>query len=731
MKKLVFTLTILAGFTMQALAYDFQSGNLLYTIISTVPPCVSLDGHIDSTAAQGELVIPETVEYEGVTYTVTSISRNAFYYCQGLTGNLVIPNTITEICIQSFSYCTGFTGDLVIPNTITELGTDNLPGGATFDGAFEGCRGFTHLVLGESLETIGCLCFCGCSGFTGALELPSGLKEIWECAFEDCSGFTGELFLPDSLMNIGGAAFAGCGSFTGVLTIPESIESIGSEAFLGCRGIETITLPQHYIFNDATRVFAYCTGLIAVEIPEGWANTGSGTFQNCSDLVSVHLPESLLFIGGRAFQNCSSLSEINVPEGVKEIRVEAFMNCASLTEFVFPENLTQIGASAFSHCVSLSGDLIIPDYLERMEPYAFDSCVGFNRLVMGAHVNYIAEPAFENTEFELIIIKAMVPPVLQRKPNQNAWHFPVDIPIMVPCGTLEAYQSAEGWSEFTNITEDCGGLPAFNGSEWYYEILNENGSITYQHLEYAADTTVSHKDVQIIIRTNTLYDKGEHVEVTREYIYEEDNKVYWWNKDLQEFTVLYDLGALQGDEWEIKVGMESLTMHVDAVDQYYYDGRLFKLLQVSDEGDLFSGTIVCGIGHLTSFFPERLMTRGKNFRVEGIRCYWREGELVFKYGDKDCDEVYEELHNGIDENGPSTGSGTLTVYPNPTHGVLVVETRFIASHQTETYRITNLMGQTLMSGTITAENQQIDVSNLPEGMYFITVGDAMRKFVLR
>ena len=271
----------------------------------------------------------------------------------------------------------------------------------------------------------------------------------------------------------------------------------------------------------------------------------------------------------------------------------------------------------------------------------------------------------------------------------------------------------------------------FNGSEWYYEIENEDGSITYQYLESSADTTVNNQTVTIIIRTNTLYDKAGHTEVTHEYIYEENDVVYWWNKDLQEFTVLYDLGAEVGDEWEIKVGTESLVMHVDAVESVEYEGRTFKTLQVSDAEELFSGTIVCGIGHLTSFFPERLMNRGKGYRVEGIRCYWREGELVFKNGDKDCDEVYKEYHNGIEEDGPSTGSGTLTVYPNPTNGVVYVETRRATSLQTETYRITNLMGQTVLMGSLNADTQRIDVSALPQGMYFITVGDMTRKFVVR
>ena len=272
-------------------------------------------------------------------------------------------------------------------------------------------------------------------------------------------------------------------------------------------------------------------------------------------------------------------------------------------------------------------------------------------------------------------------------------------------------------------------------SEWYYEIQNENGSITYQYMYQAGDTVVQDEPTHILVKINTLYDKGVHEDVTHEYVYERDNKVYWWNKTLEEFTVLYDLGAEEGDSWTIKVGTETLTMHVDAVEQYEYEGKTYRMLHVSDPEGLFSGDIVCGIGHLISFFPERLMDNGDGVRVEGLRCYWVDDELVFKYGDEDCDAIYEELH-GIEEDGHSTGSGTvgtLTIYPNPTDGILFVQTLRATSlpDQTQTYHITNLMGQTLLTGQITAETQQIDVAALPNGMYFITVGETTRKFVIR
>jgi hypothetical protein len=275
------------------------------------------------------------------------------------------------------------------------------------------------------------------------------------------------------------------------------------------------------------------------------------------------------------------------------------------------------------------------------------------------------------------------------------------------------------------------------GSEWYYEIQNENGNITYQYMYQAGDTIINNDTAHILVKINTLYDKDIHTEVTHEYVYERDGKLYWWNKTLGEFTVLYDFNAEVGDEWEIKVGTESIVMHVDAVEDFEYEGKTYRMLRVSDADDIFSGDIVCGIGHLTSFFPERLMDNRDGIRVEGLRCYWIEDELVFNpEGEEECDAIYSEVH-GIEEDGPSTpstGSGTagaFAVYPNPTNGVLFVETVCTPSLPDQTYRITNLMGQTVLSGNINADNQQINVSSLPQGMYFITFAGETRKFVVR
>ena len=120
----------------------------------------------------------------------------------------------------------------------------------------------------------------------------------------------------------------------------------------------------------------------------------------------------------------------------------------------------------------------------------------------------------------------------------------------------------------------------------------------------------------------------------------------------------------------------------------------------------------------------------KGYRVENIRCFWQDGELVYQNGDQDCDEIYEQYHLGVEENDDENG---FAVYPNPTDGII-----YVMSDNCGEYRITNLMGQTLMTGNITSENQMIDVSSLPKGIYFITLTNktpnydvSTQKFVIK
>ena len=97
----------------------------------------------------------------------------------------------------------------------------------------------------------------------------------------------------------------------------------------------------------------------------------------------------------------------------------------------------------------------------------------------------------------------------------------------------------------------------------------------------------------------------------------------------------------------------------------------------------------------------------------------------------DWSECLDKNVMAVDENNALE----IKVYPNPTNGVLYVQTLHVTSLPTKTgYCIVNLTGQILLQGNITEETQQIDVSGLAEGMYFVRIqgdrGIVIKKFCI-
>lgn len=68
----------------------------------------------------------------------------------------------------------------------------------------------------------------------------------------------------------------------------------------------------------------------------------------------------------------------------------------------------------------------------------------------------------------------------------------------------------------------------------------------------------------------------------------------------------------------------------------------------------------------------------------------------------------------------------FSVYPNPTTGTIHVTTPNSSSSRRD-YRITNVLGQAVMTGKV--NNDGINVSGLMDGLYFISVDGVTRKFV--
>ena len=121
----------------------------------------------------GEVVIPETVEYIGTAYSVTSIGQSAFKDCTGLTS-VTIPNSVTSIESSAFYGSSGLTS-VTIPNSVTSIGY----------AAFWVCSGLTSVTIGNSVKSIGGDAFYSCSGLT-SVTIPNSVTSIGGDAFASC-----------------------------------------------------------------------------------------------------------------------------------------------------------------------------------------------------------------------------------------------------------------------------------------------------------------------------------------------------------------------------------------------------------------------------------------------------------------------------------------------------------------------------------------------------------------
>ena len=126
MKKLL-SIILFVLLCCYAMAYDFSAvcstgQTLFYNITSDVEPyTVEIVPENESSPyynvnPSGDLEIPETVEYNSITYSVAGIGNYAFRGCSGLTS-VAIPNSVTSIGDDAFYECSGllavyFTGDI-------------------------------------------------------------------------------------------------------------------------------------------------------------------------------------------------------------------------------------------------------------------------------------------------------------------------------------------------------------------------------------------------------------------------------------------------------------------------------------------------------------------------------------------------------------------------------------------------------------------------------------------
>ena len=328
MKHLFFTLFSLMVCTMLR-AYDAKIDGIYYNFSGNKATVTYRDEWYDSY--KGDLIIPESVSYNGKTYSVTSIGDLAISNCTSL-NSITIPNSVTTIEKRAFYWCPSLTS-INIPGSVKSIGNS----------AFYHCTNLTSVTLSEGLTLIGGMAFLECSALT-SITIPNSVTRIEGSAFCGCTKLT-SIVIPNGVLSIEPFTFKDCRSLFSV-SIPESVTHIGSVAFYDCKALTSITIPKG-VTSIGEDAFSGCRSLTSITL--NCPNVGSW-FANLKSLKEVTFAENVTSIADKAFSGCTGLTSITIPNSTTVIGESAFSGCSNLNAAIIGNSITNIGKNAFSGC---------------------------------------------------------------------------------------------------------------------------------------------------------------------------------------------------------------------------------------------------------------------------------------------------------------------------------------------------------------------------------------------
>ena len=340
--------------------------------------------------------IPSNVTHNDVNYTVTSVDKEAFYEQKGM-HTVVLPSTVAIIDTAAFYLSS--VEYVEMPN-VTHI----------LYGAFTGAP-LSSVDIPECIVEIGAYAFDG--SLVRHLSLPAGIDTLREHAFYNCPLET--IVFHDGIKVV--EDYAITARFIDTLVFPGSLEKLGRIS------INTYAAPANVDNHQCKQ--------IVIEESNYPLEIGDECFMYLNNLKTIHLPSRTTALGRNCFAY-SGMETIALPQQIRVIPVACFIGCDSLREVVLPENLDTIERNAF-----------------------YDDTL-LKTITIPANVKMIKNDAFRTSGVDSVRMECVEPPLFDIKPftSSHTIHF------TVPCHTMETYQSAPGWSTYSNFTyhEDCVGV---------------------------------------------------------------------------------------------------------------------------------------------------------------------------------------------------------------------------------------------------------------------------------
>lgn len=434
--KLKLSLTLLLLFAATtATAYDFEVDGILYKINGN-EVAVTYKGQYHYSVYgyyKGDVVIPDSVTYNGKTYAVTAIGNYAMELCYDLKS-IYIPTTVRTIGKNAFNACSKIE-EINIPSSVTYIG----------EYALAHCKGFTSITVDDDNPVYDSRNNCNAINETATNTLLFGCRNT---------------VIPNDITTIGASAFSSR-EYMNTIHIPNSVTAIGRAAFIYCTNMTNIEFPHSVTCID-DKAFYGCTGLKDLNIPNTVCHIGNQAFYETSGLESITVENGNPFYDSR--DNCNAIIEtasntlmlgcVNtvIPTSVTVIGREAFRKCISMVGIDIPNSIVIIASMAFSGCSKLSS-VVIPTSVTEIQSYSFANCTALKTIDISNTVTSIGDGAFNGCSgLDTITCRAVTPPSIKRGSFMcNNVDIYSRVTLRVPRGAIEAYKAQEEFGRFASI----------------------------------------------------------------------------------------------------------------------------------------------------------------------------------------------------------------------------------------------------------------------------------------
>ena len=384
-----------------------------------------------------------------------AIGEFAFSGCTSLTS-IIIPNSVTNIMRSAFKDCSNLQS-ITIPASVLEI----------VDNPFENCAALESITVeaGNSVfaSPDGCNAIIKTSAPTTLLVgckntvIPATLEFIGKKAFKDCTGLT-SITLPESVSYIYSDAFSGCTGLTAMTVNATTPPNLGSNVFENVDKnipvrIPSGTLASYQAVMGWSDFLNYIDPMVAIEFADAYAKAVClANWDTNGDEEMSYGEAAAVTDLGMAFMvnsNIGTFDELQYFTGLTSIAANAFLGCTSLTSITLPESITAIGQSAFAACTGLTS-ITLPQAVATIGSSAFSGCTGLTSITLPQAVATIGSSAFSGcTGLTSVFVETTVAPTIGGSSGIST-----TVPVFLPCGSLEAYQFAEGWYGL-KLVENC------------------------------------------------------------------------------------------------------------------------------------------------------------------------------------------------------------------------------------------------------------------------------------